>query len=130
MLEGPAGTPFEGGVFSLSVTMPDDYPFKPPKITFQTPVYHCNVSDSGSICLDLLKESWSPQLTVPRVLETIRTLLREPDTDNALRQWIAELTIAWRTSGGTDTRYFDKARELTRKEAATTVAEWCQLWGC
>lgn len=130
LLEGPAGTPFEGGVFSLSVTMPDDYPFKPPKITFQTPVYHCNVSDSGSICLDLLKESWSPQLTVPRVLETIRTLLREPDTDNALRQWIAELTIAWRTSGGTDTRYFDKARELTRKEAATTVAEWCQLWGC
>ena len=57
---GPAGSPYAGGVFFLDIHFPSDYPFKPPKVTFRTRIYHCNVNSSGQICLDILKEQWSP----------------------------------------------------------------------
>jgi len=130
LIEGPPGSPFEGGVFALHVQLPSDYPFKAPKITFETPVYHCNVSDSGKICLDILEGSWAPSLSVPKCLEAVRTMLKDPDTDNALRQWIAELTLAQKQSQGADTRYYDKACENTKKDASKSVEEWKQEWGC
>jgi hypothetical protein len=55
---GPADSPFSGGVFFVSIHFPPDYPFKPPKVSFQTKVYHPNVNSQGSICLDILKEQW------------------------------------------------------------------------
>ena len=55
-------SPYEGGVFFLDIRFPNDYPFKPPKIKFVTKIYHCNVNAKGGICLDLLKENWSPAL--------------------------------------------------------------------
>ena len=66
---------------------------KPPTIFFETPVYHCNVPDGGAICLDILKEKRSPALTIPKCLEAVRLLLASPASDNALCQWIAELTL-------------------------------------
>merc|ERR1719296_106438 len=130
LIEGPSGTPFEGGVFLLNVVIPEAYPLSPPKITFETPVYHCNVSDSGQLCVDILKDSWSPALTIPKALETIRVLLKKPDTNNALRQWIAEITLANQQHGEADTRYIEKAKEATARDAAVTVEEWKQRWGC
>lgn len=100
------------------------------RVTFETPIYHCNVSDSGQICLDLLQERWSPALTVPKCLEAVRLLMKNPDPDNALRQWIAELTIAQEKSAGADSRYHEKARECTRTQASLAVAGWKQQWGC
>jgi len=130
LIEGPPNSPFEGGVFALTVKIPNDYPLAPPKITFETPVYHCNTSDSGGICLDVLQYKWSPALTVPKCLEAIRIMLQNPDTDNSLRQWIAELTLAHQKSNGSDTRYYDKAHECTRRDASLTVMDWKQKWGC
>jgi len=133
LIEGPAGSPFEGGVFVLNVIFPDNYPFSPPRITFETPIYHCNVNDSGKICLAILQESWSPSLSVPKVLEAIRLMMQTPDTDYALRQWIADVTIAYykyKGSATPDDRYLDNALESTAKDASTTVDEWKQKWGC
>jgi len=130
LIEAPAGSPFEGGVFALSVRLPHDYPFSPPNIRFETAVYHCNISDSGQICLDILQEKWNPALTVPKALEAVRILLANPDTDNALRQWIAELTVANKRHGDGDSRYIDEARARTAKDAARSVAEWTAEWGC
>lgn len=130
LIEGPEESPFEGGVFALTVVIPDTYPLQPPSIVLETPIYHCNVSDSGKLCLDILKEQWSPALTIPKCLEAVRQMMKKPDPDNSLRQWIAELTLAHNQSNGADTRYFEKAREHTRQHASLTVDEWKQKWGC
>lgn len=133
LIEGPLDSPFQGGTFVVNVVIPDDYPFQAPRITFETPIYHCNINDSGKICLGILQEAWNPSLTVPKCLEAIRILMKTPDTDYALRQWIADLTIAHNKYNGTDTpdtRYFDKARECTRRDASMSVEEWKQKWGC
>lgn len=86
---GPIGTPYENGVYKLSIHFPTDYPFKPPKITFMTKVYHPNINSAGSICLDILKNQWSPVLTLSKVLLSICSLLDEPNPDDPLDPDIA-----------------------------------------
>lgn len=68
---GPGESPYSGGVFFVNIHFPPDYPFKPPKVQFQTKVYHPNVNSQGSICLDILKEQWSPALTISKVLNPV-----------------------------------------------------------
>lgn len=129
LIDGPTGTPFENGVFALNIRIPSDYPFHPPKITFENPIYHCNVSDIGEVCLDVLMTNWVPSLSVLKAIEAIQTMLCNPNSDNALRQWIAEITIAHTQSGGKDTRYIDLAKEATRKDASRSIDDWKKQWG-
>ncbi|XP_053390735.1 ubiquitin-conjugating enzyme E2 D4-like [Mercenaria mercenaria] len=63
-LTGPEGSPYQGGVFFLKMMFPTDYPFKPPKVVFDTKIYHPNINNHGNICLDILRSQWSPALTV------------------------------------------------------------------
>jgi len=86
---GPKGTPYEGGVFMLDVEFPVDYPFKPPKVTFTTRIYHPNINKNGSICLDILKDQWSPALTIGTVLLSICSLLNDPNPNDPLVPEIA-----------------------------------------
>ncbi|XP_077056209.1 ubiquitin-conjugating enzyme E2 E1 [Siphateles boraxobius] len=74
---GPPGSVYEGGVFFLDIAFTPDYPFKPPKVTFRTRIYHCNINSQGVICLDILKDNWSPALTVSKVLLSICSLLTD-----------------------------------------------------
>jgi ubiquitin-protein ligase len=63
-------SPYSGGVFFLTIHFPTDYPFKPPKVSFNTRIYHPNINSNGSICLDILRDQWSPALTISKGLST------------------------------------------------------------
>nr|XP_044991989.1 ubiquitin-conjugating enzyme E2 D4 isoform X2 [Jaculus jaculus] len=86
---GPSDSPYQGGVFFLTIHFPTDYPFKPPKVAFTTKIYHPNINSNGSICLDILRSQWSPALTVSKVLLSICSLLCDPNPDDPLVPEIA-----------------------------------------
>jgi len=92
-LMGPADSPYEGGLFIMNIKFPAEYPFKPPKVTFETKIYHPNINLSGGICLDILKGQWSPALTVSKVLLSICSLLCDPNPEDPLVPDIARLYI-------------------------------------
>lgn len=81
---GPAGSVYESGIFYLDIHFSHDYPFKPPKVTFKTRIYHCNVNSQGAICLDILKDNWSPALTISKVLLSICSLMTDPNPNDPL----------------------------------------------
>jgi len=88
---GPSDSPYSGGIFNLNINFPADYPFKPLKINFTTRIYHPNINSSGGICLDILKEEWSPALTTSKILLSICSLLMDPNPDDPLEPQIAHL---------------------------------------
>ncbi|KAL0369930.1 UNVERIFIED_CONTAM: Constitutive photomorphogenesis protein 10 [Sesamum angustifolium] len=91
------GTPYEGGIFFLDITFPSDYPFKPPKVVFKTRIYHCNVDSAGNVSLDILKDGWSPALTISKVLVALRSIFTNPDAYKPLVEGIAHLYLADRS---------------------------------
>ena len=88
---GPKGSPYEGGMFFLDIKIPKEYPFKPPKCMFTTKIYHSNISEGGAICLDLLKDQWSPALTLGKLLLAISSLMVDPNPNDPLSPEVAYL---------------------------------------
>ena len=88
---GPQDSPYEGGVFHLDIDFPNDYPFRPPKIIFTTKIFHCNINYQGFICLDILKDKWSPALTISKVLLSVCSLLDDQNPNDPLEPEIAKL---------------------------------------
>ncbi len=109
---GPENSPYKGGIFKLLINFPEDYPFHPPKIRFVTKIYHCNVNNSGGICLDILKDQWSPALTISKILLSICSLMDDPNPDDPLVP--------------------DIARQFKDQRAAydITAREWTQHYAC
>ncbi|KAK1248627.1 hypothetical protein MKX08_006847 [Trichoderma sp. CBMAI-0020] len=133
---GPGDSPYSGGVFFLKIQFPTDYPFKPPKVNFSTRIYHPNINSNGSICLDILRDQWSPALTISKgrpllcipgsdsawkskwltyyaslVLLSICSMLTDPNPDDPL---VPEIAHVYKTDRP---RYEATAREWTRKYA-------------
>lgn len=108
---GPEDSPFAGGVFFLTIDFPTDYPFKPGKFKFTTKIYHPNISDSGSICLDILDRQWSPALTTTKVLLSLTSLLTDPNPDDPL---VGEIARVYKSDRE---KYNQTAKEWTEKYA-------------
>ena len=80
---GPDDTPYDGGTFYVDIVIPQEYPFKPPQMRFTTKIWHPNVSSAnGAICLDILKNEWTPALTIRTALISLQALLCAPEPDD------------------------------------------------
>ena len=108
---GPSDSPFSGGLFELIISFPENYPFKPPKVKFHTPIYHPNIDKYGNICLDTLGNNWSPALTIIKVLLSISSLLTDPNPNDPLDKEIADIYI------NDIEKYKKNAREFTIRYA-------------
>eukprot|EP00930_Biecheleria_cincta_P006606 TRINITY_DN107649_c0_g1_i1.p1 TRINITY_DN107649_c0_g1~~TRINITY_DN107649_c0_g1_i1.p1 ORF type:complete len:152 (+),score=25.52 TRINITY_DN107649_c0_g1_i1:82-537(+) len=87
---GPEGTPYEGGRYQLELFLPEGYPMEPPKVRFLTKIYHPNIDKLGRICLDVLKDKWSPALQIRTVLLSIQALLSAPEPSDPLDTSVAD----------------------------------------
>ncbi|XP_076888403.1 ubiquitin-conjugating enzyme E2 20-like isoform X1 [Bidens hawaiensis] len=90
-ISGSNDTVFEGTEYKLSLSFPNDYPFKPPKVKFETGCFHPNVDVFGNICLDILQDKWSAAYDVRSILISIQSLLGEPNTSSPLNTQAAAL---------------------------------------
>ncbi|CDO93381.1 unnamed protein product [Kluyveromyces dobzhanskii CBS 2104] len=112
---GPSGTPYEGGKFIVDINIPVEYPYKPPQMKFDTKVYHPNVSSvTGAICLDILKNAWTPVITLKSALISLQALLQSPEPSNPQDAQVANHFIS-------DKKSFDETAALwTRTYASVT----------
>ena len=90
-IQGPQGTPYEGGVFMAFIDFSDNYPFKAPKAQFKTKIYHPNIkTDTGEICTAAIEGQWKPTLNARFVIESLVSLLVSPKPEDPLEPAIAE----------------------------------------
>jgi len=106
---GPRDTPYDGGVFRVDIELDEQYPFVPPRMRFSTRVWHPNVSSaSGAICLDVLKDQWSPALTLKTALLSLQALLASPAPDDPQDAVVARQYLSDRATFDKTARYWTR----------------------
>ncbi|KAG8078938.1 hypothetical protein GUJ93_ZPchr0007g3387 [Zizania palustris] len=123
-ITGPLGTPYEGGTFLIDIHLPGGYPFNPPKMQFITRVWHPNISSqSGAICLDILKDQWSPALTLKTALLSLQALLSAPAPNDPQDAVVAQQYLRDYSTFSATARYWTEA---FAKSASTGMEEKVQ----
>uniref|UniRef100_A0A5S6QHI0 E2 ubiquitin-conjugating enzyme n=1 Tax=Trichuris muris TaxID=70415 RepID=A0A5S6QHI0_TRIMR len=106
----PDREPYNKGAFKVQFDFPAEYPFKPPKISFLTKIYHPNVDEKGQLCLPIiLPENWKPATKTEHIIQSLVNLVNEPEPDHSLRSEIAEEFLRNRN------KFLKTAEEYTRK---------------
>ncbi|KAG9122510.1 hypothetical protein FRC07_001069 [Ceratobasidium sp. 392] len=82
-------SPYKKGTFKYKVELPDEYPFKPPVVTFSTKIYHPGINEEGHICLPMLRDEWKPAVSMSTVLTTISEKVNNPSPDDPYEPEIA-----------------------------------------
>ncbi|XP_039014611.1 ubiquitin-conjugating enzyme E2 20-like [Hibiscus syriacus] len=83
-IKGSKDTVFEGKEYKRSLAFPNEYPFKPPKVKFETACFHPNVDVYVNICLEIFQDKWSSSCDVRTILLSIQSLLGEPNISSPL----------------------------------------------
>lgn len=112
ILQGPAGSAYVGGKFQINITLPENYPFRPPDVKFSTKIYHVNVKrEDGSVCADIFQNNWAPTLNMRYVIESLISILAQPAPEHALESEIAAEMMA------DPGRFYQTAQEWVRNFA-------------
>ena len=120
-IKGPIDTCYQGGIFDVDIIIPDDYPFKPPKMKFDTKIWHPNISSvTGAICLDILKNEWTPALTIRTDLISLQALMCEPvpnDPQDAVvaKQYMSDIKLFNETAKHWVEEYANPERNFEKK---------------
>ncbi|CAF2697255.1 unnamed protein product [Rotaria sp. Silwood2] len=118
IMKGPTGTSYCGYTWLLSVEFPSQtYPLRPPEIRFITPIYHCNISEDGKICHEILRSHWTSQTTMYDVLKQIVSLLFQPEPNDALSTAKGDLLKT------APEDYFKELKQHNEKYAKATIEE-------
>eukprot|EP00090_Calanus_glacialis_P008150 TRINITY_DN16478_c0_g1_i1.p1 TRINITY_DN16478_c0_g1~~TRINITY_DN16478_c0_g1_i1.p1 ORF type:complete len:155 (+),score=62.26 TRINITY_DN16478_c0_g1_i1:46-510(+) len=109
----PDKAPYNKGAFLINLEFPTEYPFKPPKVNFKTPIYHPNIDEKGQVCLPIVSaESWKPATKTEQVIQSLVGLVNDPEPDHPLRADLAEEFTKDKK------KFFKKAEEFTLKNSA------------
>ncbi|KAI5117728.1 hypothetical protein M0805_006213 [Coniferiporia weirii] len=111
IIEGPAGTPYEGGFFKVKFNFTEEFPSAPPKCWFATKIFHPNVSSAGEICVNTLKKDWQSSFGIGHILVTVKCLLIYPNPESALDEEAGKLLLEDYDS------YCERARLITSVHA-------------
>ncbi|KAK9808610.1 hypothetical protein WJX72_000531 [[Myrmecia] bisecta] len=119
VFKGPPESPYEGGFWKVHVELPDAYPYKSPSIGFINRIYHPNVDEmAGSVCLDVINQTWSPMFDLLNVFETfLPQLLLYPNPTDPLNGEAAALLMREPEA------YNAKVREYVQRYAKRADAE-------
>lgn len=110
---GPKDSPYYGGQFIIDIDFPENYPTNPPVLKMITPIYHPNINDYGTICIDIIRDNWNPNITIKSILLSVVGILKYPNENSP---WPSKKSIADQIKN--DYRgYFKKAQELTLEHA-------------
>ncbi|KAL1877170.1 ubiquitin-conjugating enzyme E2 H [Paecilomyces lecythidis] len=117
--KGPEETPFAGGLWKIHVELPDQYPYKSPSIGFVNRIFHPNIDElSGSVCLDVINQTWSPMYDMINIFEVfLPQLLRYPNPSDPLNGEAAAMLMREPKS------YDAKVREYVAKYASKEAAD-------
>ncbi|KAL9128883.1 MAG: hypothetical protein Q9217_002540 [Psora testacea] len=121
--KGPKETPFDGGLWKIHVELPDQYPYKSPSIGFVNRIFHPNIDEiSGSVCLDVINQTWSPMFDMINIFEVfLPQLLRYPNPTDPLNGEAAALLM--RDPKTYELKVKDYVSKYATKEAADEVGE-------
>mmetsp|Transcript_18872 Transcript_18872/g.28475 ORF Transcript_18872/g.28475 Transcript_18872/m.28475 type:complete len:196 (+) Transcript_18872:216-803(+) len=125
-IKGPEGTPYEGGVFQIKIDIPKQYPFEPPKMQFDTKIWHPNISSqTGAICLDILKDQWSPALTIKTALLSLQALLCSPEPGDPQDAEVAKMYMKDRENFNRTAKFWTEsyAKEMNQEDAISRVCD-------
>ena len=81
---------YEGGVFVFEITIPREYPFKPPQVKTRTKIWHPNFFNDR-VCVGILGKDWAPANNIVDVVESLRFLLSNPNPDDPLHSSAAKM---------------------------------------
>ncbi|XP_044960706.1 ubiquitin-conjugating enzyme E2 22-like [Hordeum vulgare subsp. vulgare] len=121
-IEGPAGTPYENGIFRMKLILSRDFPQSPPKGFFTTKIFHPNIATSGEICVNTLKKDWNPSLGLRHVLLVVRCLLIEPFPESALNEQAGKLLLENYQEYARHARLYTSIHALRPKNGAISAA--------